>query len=48
MVDASHGAGLLVVGAARREGHFGRQLGSVAHAALHRSGCPVAVVPHDA
>jgi nucleotide-binding universal stress UspA family protein len=24
------------------------QLGSVAHAALHRSGCPVAVVPRDA
>ncbi|MEV4232557.1 universal stress protein [Streptomyces bobili] len=48
LVDASHGAGLLVVGAARGEGHFGPQLGRVAHAALHRSGCPVAVVPHDA
>ncbi|WP_308216795.1 universal stress protein [Streptomyces fragilis] len=40
-------AGLLVVG--RREtGHrVGARIGSVAHAALHHAGCPVAVVPHD-
>ncbi|MFI0265773.1 universal stress protein, partial [Streptomyces luteogriseus] len=48
LVDASHEAGLLVVGAKRREGRFGLQLGHVAHAALHHSACPVAVVPHPA
>ncbi|MDF3142987.1 universal stress protein, partial [Streptomyces sp. T21Q-yed] len=46
LVDASHEADLLVVGARRREGHFGLQLGRVAHAVLHHSACPVAVVPH--
>ncbi|MFE9023967.1 universal stress protein [Streptomyces sp. NPDC007808] len=46
LVDASHEADLLVVGARRREGLFGLQLGRVAHAALHHSACPVAVVPH--
>ncbi|MFE2092346.1 universal stress protein [Streptomyces sp. NPDC059460] len=46
LLDASHEADLLVVGARRREGHFGLQLGRVAHAALHHSACPVAVVPH--
>lgn len=45
-VDASHEADLLIVGARRREGHFGLQLGRVAHAALHHSACAVAVVPH--
>ncbi len=46
LVDASHRADLLVVGARRTEGRFGLQLGRVAHAALHHSACPVAVVPH--
>jgi nucleotide-binding universal stress UspA family protein len=46
LVDASYGADLLVVGARRREGGFGLQLGRVAHAALHHSACPVVVVPH--
>jgi nucleotide-binding universal stress UspA family protein len=45
LLDASHEADLLVVGARRREGHLGLQLGRVAHAALHHSACPVAVVP---
>ncbi|WP_327394325.1 universal stress protein [Streptomyces phaeochromogenes] len=45
LLDASADAGLLVVGARRRQGHFGLQLGRVAHAVLHRSACPVAVVP---
>ncbi|KUN88499.1 universal stress protein [Streptomyces bungoensis] len=45
---AAAGAGLLVVGARRREGHFGLQLGRVAHAVLHQAGCPVAVVPEQA
>lgn len=42
LVDASHTADLLVLGAGRREGRLGR----VTHTALHRSACPVAVVPH--
>ncbi|MFI6489519.1 universal stress protein [Streptomyces sp. NPDC050564] len=46
--DASSGADLLVVGARRREGHIGRQLGRVAHPVLHHSACPVAVVPERA
>ncbi|MEU5893641.1 universal stress protein [Streptomyces sp. NPDC047461] len=46
LVDASHEADLLIVGARRREGRFGLQLGRVAHAALHHSACAVAVVPH--
>ncbi|MET8572645.1 universal stress protein [Streptomyces sp. NPDC004783] len=39
-------ADLIVVGALRRHGHVGLQLGSTAHALLHHSACPVAVVPH--
>ncbi|MEV0924556.1 universal stress protein [Streptomyces spongiicola] len=46
LVDASHRADLLVVGARRREGHLGLQLGRTAHAVLHHSACPVAIVPH--
>ncbi|MCX5599778.1 universal stress protein [Streptomyces phaeochromogenes] len=45
LLDASADAGLLVVGARRRQGHFGLQLGRVAHAVLHHSARPVAVVP---
>ncbi|MFJ3895577.1 MULTISPECIES: universal stress protein [unclassified Streptomyces] len=45
LVDASRDAGLLVVGARRRPGHFGLQLGRVAHGVLHHSACPVAIVP---
>ncbi|MGW1913409.1 universal stress protein [Streptomyces sp. NPDC002076] len=41
-------ADLLVVGARRREGHYGLQLGRVAHAVLHDCACPVAVVPQRA
>ncbi|MFG2561846.1 universal stress protein [Streptomyces sp. NPDC048496] len=48
LVDASHDADLLVVGAKRRDGHFGLQLGRVAHAVLHHAACPVAVVPERA
>ncbi|MFF8633585.1 universal stress protein [Streptomyces pilosus] len=46
LVDASHSADLLVVGAKRREGHLGLQLGRTAHTLLHHSACPVAIVPH--
>lgn len=45
LLDASVGADLMVVGAVRRQGRFGLQLGRVAHALLHHSACPVAVVP---
>ncbi|MFF0745568.1 universal stress protein [Streptomyces sp. NPDC004111] len=45
LLDASHGAGLLVIGARRRDGRFGLQIGRVAHTLLHHCACPVAVVP---
>lgn len=46
LLDASADADLIAVGALRRHGHFGLQLGRTAHALLHHSPCPVAVVPH--
>lgn len=46
LVRRSAAADLLVVGASRRKGHMGLQLGRTAHTALHHSSCPVAVVPH--
>ncbi|MEW2399450.1 universal stress protein [Streptomyces sp. NPDC046862] len=48
LLDVSADADLVVVGALRRQGHFGLQLGRVAHALLHHSECPVAVVPQPA
>ncbi|MER5202123.1 universal stress protein [Streptomyces sp. NPDC002825] len=45
LVERSAAADLLVVGARRREGHLGMELGRVAHRALHHAACPVAVVP---
>ncbi|MFD8736065.1 universal stress protein [Streptomyces sp. NPDC059618] len=45
LLDASHDADLLVVGARRSREHLGLQLGRVAHAVLHHSACAVAVVP---
>jgi nucleotide-binding universal stress UspA family protein len=45
LVDRSAAADLVVVGARRRRGHGGLQLGRVAHALLHQAKCPVAVVP---
>ncbi|MGW6058091.1 universal stress protein [Streptomyces sp. NPDC055189] len=46
LLQASRTADLLVVGARRRKGHVGMQLGPVNHALLHHAACPVAVVPH--
>ncbi|MER6532954.1 universal stress protein [Streptomyces sp900105755] len=46
LLDAAARADLIVVGARRRHGHFGLQLGRVAHTLLHHAQCPVAVVPH--
>ena len=48
LVDASRDADLLIVGARRRPGHYGLQLGRVAHGVLHHSTCPVVVVPEHA
>ncbi|MET9119170.1 universal stress protein [Streptomyces longwoodensis] len=45
LLDAAADADLVVVGAERRQGHVGPQLGSAAHTLLHHSACPVAVVP---
>ncbi|MFF4585400.1 universal stress protein [Streptomyces sp. NPDC001388] len=45
LLDASTAADLIVVGAERRHGLFGLQLGRAAHTLLHHAECPVAVVP---
>lgn len=45
LLEAASGADLLVVGARRRRGRSGLQLGLVNHAVLHHAPCPIAVVP---
>ncbi|WP_406501393.1 universal stress protein [Streptomyces sp. NBC_01590] len=45
LLEAAETAELLVVGARRSSGWHGLQLGTVNHAVLHHSPCPVAVVP---
>ncbi|PWI44736.1 universal stress protein [Streptomyces sp. ICBB 8177] len=45
LLAVSRDASLLVVGARRRGGGAGLQLGPVNHALLHHAQCPVAVVP---
>jgi nucleotide-binding universal stress UspA family protein len=45
LLEAASGADLLVVGARRRRGHVGLQLGLVNHAVLHHAPCPIVVVP---
>ncbi|MFF1407477.1 universal stress protein [Streptomyces sp. NPDC058294] len=45
LVDASRDADLLIIGAKRRHGHHGLQLGRVTHGVLHQSACPVVIVP---
>ncbi|MDX2602476.1 universal stress protein [Streptomyces caniscabiei] len=47
LADASRHADLLVVGARRRQRHFGLQLGRVTHGVLHFSACPVVIVPEQ-
>ncbi|WP_329361804.1 universal stress protein [Streptomyces sp. NBC_00669] len=47
LLDASSETDLLVVGARRRRGRVGMQLGPVNHAVLHHANCPVAVVPQE-
>ncbi|WP_405551601.1 universal stress protein [Streptomyces sp. NBC_01171] len=46
MVDASRDACLVVVGRRVRKARLGARIGHVAHAVLHHSPAPVAVVPH--
>ncbi|MFE9634041.1 universal stress protein [Streptomyces sp. NPDC006463] len=46
LLSAASDAQLLVVGRRARESSMGMRIGSVAHAVLHHSACPVAVVPH--
>ncbi|MFE5187988.1 universal stress protein [Streptomyces sp. NPDC056628] len=45
LMDRSAAADLVVLGARRRHGHFGLQLGRVGHTLLHHAECPVAIVP---
>jgi nucleotide-binding universal stress UspA family protein len=45
LVERSAAADLVVVGARRRVGHFGLQLGRTDHVLLHHARCPVAIVP---
>ncbi|MFF9392544.1 universal stress protein [Streptomyces griseoluteus] len=45
LLELSRGADLVVVGARRRHGRFGLQLGRVTYGVLHRAACPVAVIP---
>ncbi|CAL9629048.1 Universal stress protein [Streptomyces sp. enrichment culture] len=45
LLSAASRAQLLVVGRRVRRVPLGSRIGSVAHAALHHAGCPVAVVP---
>ncbi|MFF3744293.1 universal stress protein [Streptomyces kronopolitis] len=48
LAHRSAAADLLVIGAQRRDGRPGLQLGRVAHTAVHHAECPVAVVPQPA
>ncbi|PWI13256.1 universal stress protein [Streptomyces sp. Act143] len=45
LLHRSAAADLVIIGARRRTGHFGLQLGRVGHTLLHHADCPVAVVP---
>jgi nucleotide-binding universal stress UspA family protein len=45
LLHRSAAADLVIVGARRRTGHFGLQLGRVGHTLLHHAQCPVAIVP---
>ncbi|MFJ7904716.1 universal stress protein [Streptomyces sp. NPDC096198] len=45
LLEAASTADLLIVGARRRLGHPGLQLGLINHALLHHAPCPVVVVP---
>ncbi|WP_174856073.1 universal stress protein [Streptomyces hyaluromycini] len=45
LVEATRESAVVVIGVHRRPGPLGRRLGPVAHTLLHRSHCPVLLVP---
>ncbi|KUO17823.1 stress-inducible protein [Streptomyces dysideae] len=45
LLTATHESAVVVIGAHRRTSRLGPQLGPVAHTLLHRSHCPVVLVP---
>jgi nucleotide-binding universal stress UspA family protein len=45
LLAATREAGVVIIGAHRRAGRVGPQLGAVAHVLLHHSHCPVVLVP---
>jgi nucleotide-binding universal stress UspA family protein len=45
LLEATREAGMVVIGACRRPGRLGPGLGPVARTLLHRSHCPVVLVP---
>ncbi|MFJ5533842.1 universal stress protein [Streptomyces sp. NPDC093261] len=45
LLKRSAAADLVIIGARRRKGHLGLQLGRVGHTLLHHAECPVAIVP---
>ncbi|WP_327714351.1 universal stress protein [Streptomyces sp. NBC_00490] len=45
LLQRSAAADLVIIGARRRHGHYGLQLGPVGHTLLHHAECPVAVAP---
>lgn len=45
LLNRSAAADLVIIGARRRTGYFGLQLGRVGHTLLHHAQCPVAIVP---
>jgi nucleotide-binding universal stress UspA family protein len=47
LLHRSAASDLVIIGARRRSGHFGLQLGRVGHTLLHHSDCPVVIVPQQ-
>ncbi|WP_367325289.1 universal stress protein [Streptomyces sp. HUAS ZL42] len=47
LLRRSAAADLVIIGARRRSGYFGLQLGRVGHTLLHHADCPVAIVPQQ-
>jgi nucleotide-binding universal stress UspA family protein len=45
LIEATRGAAVVVIGSHRADGPHGARIGAVTHALLHRSHCPVLVVP---